>query len=280
MIGFQTHPSIEQQFRNLGARFIGQTQMSSRHQLGNDPVYNAVMVRDSDKRSTVESRASEMLRRLEQNYGRPVWRVDHPPLDELVMTILSQHTSDANCERAFASLRNSFLSWQNVADADVDLIAEAIRSGGLAAMKAPRIKSVVREALATGLLDDLDSLSLSEAKQRLQSLSGVGPKTAACVLLFACKMPALPVDTHVHRVSKRVGLIDQRLSAERAHDELESMLCPEDVYSFHVNVIHHGRTVCKARAPRCGWCSLADICDFARCQLDVNGEPVGLDVNH
>ncbi len=220
------------------------------------------MAQKSNTLEDLERRVAVMLSRLEDAYGRPIWRISNPPLDELVLTILSQHTSDANCERAFRSLRAAFPVWEDVASADPDEIANAIRSGGLAAMKAPRIKAVVREALAGDLLDDLPSAPLGEAKSRLQALPGVGPKTAACVLLFACHQPALPVDTHVFRVSHRVGLIDHSTSANQAHDKLESLLDPEDVYSFHLNVIKHGREVCRARSPRCSDCVLTDLCDF------------------
>jgi endonuclease-3 len=213
--------------------------------------------------------AVEVLHRLERFFGRPEWRPSGHPLDELVSTILSQHTSDTNCERAFNSLRRAFPTWEQIACAEVDDIAGAIRSGGLATMKAPRIKAVVSKALASHLTEQLAAMPLDEAKSALQSLPGVGPKTAACVLMFACGRPALPVDTHVYRVACRVGLIDAQISADRAHGELEAMLPANDVYSFHVNVIRLGREVCKARKPRCAECPLVPVCDFAH---DRHGE--------
>ena len=221
------------------------------------------MVDTTDDFDKLVERAAAMLRRLEQDYGRPAWRIARAPLDELVMTILSQHTSDTNCERAFNTLRATFPTWLDVANATEREIADSIRSGGLATMKAPRIKAVITHSLESDLFDVLPSLPLPEAKARLQSLAGVGPKTAACVLLFACRKPALPVDTHVHRVARRVGLIGDRTNADRAHAQLESLLPPEDVYSFHMNVIRHGRQVCHARNPRCDACSLADVCQDA-----------------
>lgn len=228
-------------------------------------MYNAVMsTLSAHSPDANRTRALEMLRRLEGEYGRPAWRPSGRPLDELVSTILSQHTSDANCERAFESLRRMFPTWEHVAQASEESIADAIRGGGLATMKAPRIKAVVREALATGITETLDNLTLDDAKSRLRALPGVGPKTVACVLLFACGRPALPVDTHVYRVSRRVGLIDSSISVDRAHDALEAMLPPDDVYSFHINVIRLGREICKARIPRCSICVLASICDYAR----------------
>ncbi len=226
--------------------------------------------------SRATDRTGELVHRLEQEYGRPTWHVARPPLDELVMTILSQHTSDVNCERAFDSLKAAFPTWGDVADAAETDIERAIRPGGLAATKAPRIKTVVATILRTGALEDLDELSLSEAKSRLQALPGVGPKTAACVLLFACKRPALPVDTHVHRVARRVGLIDTATNAEKAHELLESMLPEEDVYSFHVNLITHGRRICRARGPKCAECCVRDLCDYAATTAIVENESTGI----
>lgn len=218
------------------------------------------MVTATDERQTDSIFAREVLRRLETCFGRPTWRVEHSPLDELVLTILSQHTSDINCERAFASLRAIFPSWEEVVAAPDEAIADAIRAGGLARVKAPRIKMVVSRVLAGNLLDGLEQRPLDEAKALLRSLPGVGPKTAACVLLFACRRPALPVDTHVYRVSQRIGLIDGSTNPEDAHEALEALLDPQDVYSFHVNMIQHGRAICRARSPQCANCPLAELC--------------------
>ena len=226
-------------------------------------VYNGIMVTGANQNRTQSIPANEVLRHLEACYGRPAWETVHSPLEELVLTILSQHTSDINCERAFAALREAFPAWEQVCLATDDEIADAIRAGGLATIKAPRIKMVVSQVLATNVLDDLDSLPLGEAKALLQSLPGVGPKTAACVLLFACQRPALPVDTHVFRVSHRIGLIDANIGAENAHAALEMQLDERDVYSFHVNMIKHGRAICRARSPRCSECSISDLCRYA-----------------
>ncbi len=239
-------------------------------------LYNASMSNQSHITPNLPARAGEVLHRLEQDYGRPTWKVSRPPLDELVMTILSQHTSDVNCERAFNSLKQAFPTWNVVAEAEEREIERAIRPGGLAATKAPRIKAAVARVLEMGALDDLDELSLPDAKSRLQSLPGVGPKTAACVLLFACRRPALPVDTHVHRVCRRIGLIEESTNAEKAHELLESMLPEADVYSFHVNLITHGRRVCRARVPRCSECSLRDLCDYATTITITENESTGL----
>ena len=206
---------------------------------------------------------------LTLTYGPRAWRRHLPPVDELVATILSQHTSDANTDRAYASLRTRFPTWQHVINAPVADVADAIRSGGLANQKAPRIQAVlssVREQYGGFDLDSLASMSVREARGQLTSLNGVGPKTASCVMLFSLGMPAMPVDTHVHRVTRRIGLIDDRTTAEAAHEALEAQLDGDRdrVYAFHMHLIHHGRTICTARRPYCERCSLTDLCDYAR----------------
>jgi len=215
------------------------------------------------------NRATAVLRRLEAQYGRHAWaanRHDHP-LDELVQTILSQHTSDLNSGRAFECLKARFDSWTAVAAASEEDVADAIRCGGLAEQKARSILQVLCRLLrqdGSTALDDLADLPLDAAKALLTSLPGVGPKTAACVLLFACGRPALPVDTHVFRVARRIGLISSQVSPERAHDCLEAQVTPEDVYSFHLSMIAHGRRVCLARSPRCDECVVLALCDYGR----------------
>ena len=206
---------------------------------------------------------------LDQTYGPKPWRRHLPPIDELVATILSQHTSDINTGRAFASLRAAFPTWTSVIAADPLEVADAIRCGGLANQKAPRIQSVLRSLLArhgTLDLDYLATLSVPGARAELTSLNGVGPKTASCVLLFSLGMPAMPVDTHVHRVTQRIGLIDLNTSAEAAHEMLETQLAGgrDEMYAFHMHVIHHGRTVCVARQPRCERCSLIGHCNYVQ----------------
>jgi endonuclease-3 len=202
---------------------------------------------------------------LLQEYGHRQWKPHRDPLSELVRTILSQNTSDVNSNRAFARLQERFPSWEQVRDGDLEAIVEAIKPGGLARIKAPRIKSALRaitEERGQLDLEFLREMELDEAKAWLESLVGVGPKTAACVLLFSLGRPVLPVDTHVHRVSRRLGLIEPRTSAEKAHETLGSMLPPEAVYDFHVNMVSHGRLVCHAQRPRCDVCVLAPHCDY------------------
>ena len=221
---------------------------------------------------TVDAR--DVLEALEGLYGRVARRVHLGPVDELVATILSQHTSDVNTARAFASLKAAFPSWDSVVDAPTAEVEDAIRSGGLAAQKAPRIQAILAEVERTYgdySIDALCGQPVGEARAALTAMHGVGPKTASCVLLFSMGMPALPVDTHVHRVSRRLGIIPDRLSAEAAHEALEAQLPKDadDVYSFHMLMIRHGREVCVARQPRCTRCGLSPICEYGRHLADA-----------
>ncbi len=201
---------------------------------------------------------------LNSLYGEPAWRQALPPVDELVCTILSQNTNDVNRDVAFDRLRAEFPSWEAVRDAPLDQVVEAIRPAGLANQKGPRIQNALRvlsEQRGELSLDFLTDLPLEEARSWLVSLPGVGPKTAAIVLLFALGRPAFPVDTHVHRVTGRLGLIP-KMSAEKAHVALEEIVPDEHYYAFHLNVIRHGRQVCQARKPKCGECALQAYCDY------------------
>jgi endonuclease-3 len=188
-----------------------------------------------------------------------------PPLDQLVSTILSQNTNDVNRDRAYRRLRERLPSWDQVRDAPVEEVVEAIRPGGLANQKAPRIQKALHRITAERgelSLDFLADMPLEQAREWLMSLDGVGPKTTAIILLFSLGRPAFPVDTHVHRVSQRLGLIGERVSAEKAHELLEARLPPEWYYAFHLNLVRHGREVCQARSPRCDACVLDDLCDY------------------
>lgn len=210
-------------------------------------------------------RAVWVCDRLDATQGEPAWKPHGDPLDALVLTILSQHTSDRNSERAFDNLRRAFPTWNAVREAPVGEIKNAIRCGGLADSKAPRIQTVLRSVFErTGAtdLEFLRDLPTEEARAYLQSFPGVGPKTAACVLLFSLGRPVLPVDTHVFRVSHRVGLIRKQLGEARAHDALQAQLPPGRVYAFHVHLIRHGRRVCTALRPLCSACVLRTRCDF------------------
>ncbi|MBV8717202.1 MAG: endonuclease III [Chloroflexi bacterium] len=204
--------------------------------------------------------------RLLAFYGRPRWPAKYEPLDELVGTILSQHTSDINSERAFASLKRAFATWESVRDAPAHELVEAIRAGGLAVVKAQRIQAVLRALTndhARVELQDLRGMRRQAAVDLLTALPGVGRKTAACVLLFGAHVPALPVDTHVHRVSLRLGLAPQRATPEATADLLEAALDPRQYYAFHVNLIRLGREICKAPRPRCEICPLQVRCASA-----------------
>ena len=210
---------------------------------------------------------SEVMDLLGKEYGPVEWVPRYGPASELVSTILSQHTSDVNSHRAFSSLMEHFGTLDAVADGPVEEIEEAIRMGGLAKVKAPRIKDVlqrVRDMVGSFDLSFLGEMPLTEAKAWLKSLPGIGPKTAAIILCFSLGMPAMPVDTHIYRVSKRLGLIGAKVSADAAHDILEPMVATEDVFAFHMYLIQHGRAVCKAQRPKCGRCVLASGCPSRR----------------
>jgi endonuclease-3 len=208
----------------------------------------------------------EIIDLLHQEYGELRWQPRGDPMSELVRTILSQNTSDTNSGRAFARLLVRFPTWESLMGAEPTAIAEAIRVGGLARVKAPRIKAIAEEVwarLGSFDLSFLAEMPLEEAKAWLRSLPGVGPKTAACVLLFALGRPALPVDTHVYRVAKRLGLVPARVGAAEAHELLEGMLAPDEVYPFHMSLIKHGRRICKAQRPLCSQCVLVPDCPSA-----------------
>ena len=218
-----------------------------------------------EQQQNERSRFEAIARRLNDRYGRRRWSSHGSALDELIATILSQHTSDSNTARSFASLRREFPSWEDVARADTVRVANAIRNGGLADTKAPRIQQVLRAVHAeTGAysLNWLNGMTLSEARSWLTALPGVGPKTASCVLLFSLGKPAMPVDTHVYRLSRRLQLIDDNIPVSKSHESLEQITGPnrDAIYTLHLNLIAHGRAVCKARAPHCGHCVLADLC--------------------
>ena len=201
-----------------------------------------------------------------------MWRPHGDPMSELVLTILSQNTSDANSGRAFMRLRLRFGTWEELLAAQLEEIIPEIQAGGLARIKAPRIKAILEgvwERLGSFDLMFLKAMSLEDAKGWLRSLPGVGPKTAACVLMFALGRPALPVDTHVHRVAQRLGLVPAKAGAAEAHDILEAILEPEEVYPLHISLIKHGRRICRAQRPLCERCPLLDGCPAGQTFLGV-----------
>lgn len=210
-------------------------------------------------------RARLIHHRLLAFYGMPEWRNPLPPLDELVSTILSQNTNDGNRDRAFHALRARFPTWEAVRDADPDEVVQAIRPAGLANQKGPRIQNVLKEITAQRgelSLDFLSNIPEAEARQWLMQFKGVGPKTAAIVLLFSLGKPAFPVDTHIYRVSGRLGLRPPSMTADQAHEHLERLFPPETYYAAHLNIIRLGREICQARRPNCPVCPLQELCDY------------------
>jgi len=210
-------------------------------------------------------RALAVHRRLLDFYGYPQWRNPLPPLDELVSTILSQNTNDQNRDVAFSVLKARFPSWEAVRDAPLRQVRSAIHSAGLANQKAPRIQTALRsitKARGELSLEFLRHLPVAEAKDWLRQFKGVGPKTVAIVLQFSLDKPAFPVDTHIYRVTGRLGLRPAAMNVEKAHDYFEKLFPPESYYAAHLNIIRLGREICIARKPRCPACPLRKLCDY------------------
>jgi endonuclease-3 len=200
-------------------------------------------------------------------YGRPQNEPHHAPLDELVLTVLSQNTNDRNRDIAYTRLRSRFPDWGSVAAAPASEIEEAIRPGGISKVKSRRIKEMLKAIRAdTGSLD-LSWLAKAPREMAiafLEGLPGVGRKTAACVLLFSFDRPEMPVDTHVYRVATRLGLLRPGASFKEAHDTLQGLVPPGEVYELHVNLLRHGRRLCTARNPACAACPLRRSCPYGR----------------
>jgi endonuclease-3 len=217
--------------------------------------------------------------KLERLYGKKKWIVHTDPLSELIATILSQNTSDHNSHRAYFDLRSKFKTWDEVRKSGVKKIADTIRSGGLADVKAERIKNILTQIHSeihrfdgrknkTDLsLNYLKRWRTEKIKNYLSKFKGVGEKTIACVLLFSLKRPSMPVDTHVLRVSKRLGLVPENIDAKKAEVILEKLVPKNLIYQFHLNLIEHGRKTCKSTNPRCGNCVLLENCVYGRKQL-------------
>ncbi len=213
----------------------------------------------------LKTHAIAIHKKLLEVYGEPIWRTPLPAIDELVSTILSQNTNDVNRDRGFNALRASYPTWEAVRDASPEDVIDAIRPAGLANQKGPRIQQVLRAISAERASLDLDflkALPLEEARSWLTQFNGVGPKTAAIVLCFSLNMPAFPVDTHIYRVSGRLGLRTENMTVEQAHPHLESVFPPEAYYAAHLNLIRLGREVCRARKPQCGNCPIWALCDY------------------
>jgi endonuclease-3 len=214
---------------------------------------------------TAKIRRVEAL--LAERYGRPVWGGPGDPLDELVLTILSQNTSDVNRDKAWLRLRERFPTWEAVADAEEAELVDAIAPAGLANQKAPRILAVLRDiARRFGrlALDDLNDWTDDQVRDFLTAYPGVGPKTAACVLMFAMGRPVMPVDTHVHRIATRLGFIPRGASFEVAHQTMDRITPPELIYPLHIEMIRHGRALCRPTNPKCTDCPVLSECKHGK----------------
>lgn len=213
----------------------------------------------------LQNRAIKIHETLLKAFGEPIWRNPLPAIDELVSTILSQNTNDINRDRAFEALHAKFPTWEQVRDAKESDVIDAIRPAGLANQKGPRMQQVLKaitEERGSLDLNFLADLPIEEARSWLMKFNGVGPKTAAIVLCFSLNRPAFPVDTHVYRVTGRIGLRPEKLNVEQAHPYLESVFPPETYYAAHLNIIRLGREICNARKPLCMNCPVVDLCDF------------------
>lgn len=214
---------------------------------------------------TQQELAQKVYKRLAGVYGEPQWEDTPPALDVLVSTILSQNTNDRNRDVAYTALRNQFPTWEEVRDAPAQLVIDLTRPAGLANQKGPRIQAVLRQITdERGALDleFLRDMSTDEAFAWLTRFKGVGPKTASIVLQFALGKPAFPVDTHVYRVSGRIGLRPAHMTVEQTHEHLGQLFIPEQYGPGHLNLIRLGREICHARSPECVICPVNDLCAY------------------
>lgn len=225
-----------------------------------------------DEIKAYQQRIALIRQRLIDAFGQPEWRDPLPPVDELVSTILSQNTNDTNRDVAFNQLKATFPDWESVAQANTDRVVDAIRTAGLANQKGPRIQQALQDiADYTGgeiTLEFLREMTLEDAREWLLGVKGVGPKTAAIVLLFSMGIPAFPVDTHIYRVTGRMGIRPNGLSVEKTHTYLEERIPEEAFYDLHLNIIRLGREVCGARRWHCYRCPVEDLCEFDQKNLN------------
>jgi len=213
-----------------------------------------------------------VTRSLERAYGTPHPPRQRPgPLDSLIATILSQHTSDVNSARAFGNLKARFPTWEAAATSPRQEIARAIRCGGLAGQKAHRIRQILRDVDERRYFQELRRLDEVAALKRLCAMKGVGLKTAACVLLFSLGRDVVPVDVHVHRVLRRVGVVRQDGSPEETFEQLKASILPGTAYSLHINLLRLGRSLCRPTSPRCTECPLLRHCAFSSTTRRVPG---------
>ncbi|HEY0380080.1 MAG TPA: hypothetical protein VGC87_24415 [Pyrinomonadaceae bacterium] len=211
-----------------------------------------------------------IIQNLERTYGVPKNERASDPLDMLIKIILSQATSDTNSDRTFAALKKRFPTWDSVWRARTSTVAGTIRAGGLANQKAAVIKDLLgqlKEKRGALSLDFLHELSTEEAVRYLSQFRGIGPKTVACTLLFACRKEVFPLDTHIFRILRRVGLIPQKCTDARAHEIMNSIVPEGKFYSFHVNLVCHGRALCRPREPLCEHCPIVEYCDYGQAMI-------------
>tara|TARA_B100000029_G_scaffold494100_1_gene557421 strand:- start:675 stop:1343 length:669 start_codon:yes stop_codon:yes gene_type:complete len=220
----------------------------------------------TEKNKEIISKIKNIITNLSKVYGPPIWKPRLKPMDELIFTVLTQNTSDLNAEKAFLKLK-TLGSWEEILKTSDIKIAKLIKSGGMSNIKSKRILGILQEIKKRENKLDisfLSKLSLDDARRWLTSIKGIGPKTASVLLSFSFNMPAIPVDTHIHRVSKRLNLITKKTSTEDAHYILEKLVEDKNKYSFHVLLINHGRKKCHSRNPKCEECSLKKICHYKK----------------
>jgi endonuclease III len=221
-------------------------------------------------KKTKQERVSQLAKRLAQTYQSPRLGNKDDPLDELVFILLSQMTTGPSYERVFDRLKDEIGAWSQLRSIREQDLIRIISDAGLANQKAPRLKAIAERVFTDFGPDGLDALRSMETRQAetyLTTLPGVGVKTAKCVLMYALGREVLPVDTHVGRVARRLGLVPSDMPGSRVHDALEAVVPPELRYAFHVNAVVHGRAVCKARNPKCDVCLLSDLCSTGRSRL-------------
>jgi endonuclease III len=221
----------------------------------------------NERLSEAREKIPYVLQNLKAVYGTPELEPDLDPLDCLIETILSQSTTNVNSHRAFANLKQRFADWEAVRRARLPSIEAAIRCGGLSRQKSVIIKQILNEIKdKRGSLDltFLRTAPLAEAKEFLSSFKGVGPKTVACVLLFSCHRPVFPIDTHIFRIARRLQLIPEKGNDQEAHAQMEEIIPTERFYEGHVNLIRHGRKICRPQNPLCENCVIVDYCHYYR----------------
>ena len=223
------------------------------------------------------SRVSRVRKRLREIYGLPSGEPHRRPLDELILTVLSQSTNDRNRDVAFFALRDRFDGWEAVRDAPLEHVEAAIRPGGISKVKSQRIQQILRAIGEPLSLDWIEDAPLDKSRAALCALPGVGRKTAACVLLFSYGLREVPVDTHVSRVATRLGLLRPSAPFDELHDQMLALTPPGAELELHMNLLRHGRRTCHARSPECGACDLRRMCPRVGLTIGGTGWEADLD---